>query len=127
MDATCRPADLRRCGFNLWVEIGSQPGQLDQAAASRLDGFGLFAIGDIVSSGLRRVLKSACEVTDSLYDYAFILVFIQYRFGNFVAQKSKPCYFVQGKETSMRINQRLHDCVNGTAQDGSISAFLCRA
>ena len=27
--ATCRPTYVRRCGFNSWVEIGSQPGRLD--------------------------------------------------------------------------------------------------
>ena len=75
--ATYRPTHLRRCGFNSCVEIGSQPGRLDQAATSGLDGFGLLAIGDIVSSGFRRVGNRPCEVTDPLYDYAFIRDFIQ--------------------------------------------------
>ena len=40
-----------RVRFNSWVESGSQPGRLDQAAASRLDGIGLWTIGDMISSG----------------------------------------------------------------------------
>jgi hypothetical protein len=39
----------------------------------------------------------------------------------------EPCYFAQGKETSMRKkihSQRLHRHASGAAQDGSVSSFL---